>query len=268
METMEKVPAQQVGARTNREEEDTIDLLELFFVLWQKAWVLLLSLLIGALAAGLWTQFMITPQYQASSMIYIFSKSSSLTSLADLQIGTQLTGDFQIFATSRPVIEKVIRELDLDATYEQLTKIVEISNPGNSRILQITVTHPDPQLAADISNEMADVLRDRVAEVTNSDRPTIVENAVAPTKKYSPSLLKNVAVGGVLCLCIAGGVIVLLYLLDDTIQSEEDVERYLGMNVLAAIPMDSTQTEEKGPNKFRRRRGSSRKNSLRLPAMK
>lgn len=268
MENIEKFPVQRIEPRTVHEEEDTIDLLELFFVLWQKAWILLLSLFMGALVAGLWTHFMITPQYQASSMIYIFSKSTSLTSLADLQIGTQLTGDFQILATSRPVVEKVIKELNLDATYEQMVKIIAVSNPGDSRILQVTVTHPDPQLAADISNAMADALRDRVAEVTNSDRPTTVESAVVPTQKCSPNLTKNVAIGGLLCLCLAGGIIVLLYLLDDTIKSEEDVERYLGMNVLAAIPVDRSQTETKNQNKSKKRRSSSDKTALHLPATK
>lgn len=269
MENMEmSPPIQQTEAKKIIKEEDTIDLLELFFALWQKAWLLLLCLLGGAVIAGLWTYFMITPQYQASSMIYIFSKTTSLTSLSDLQIGSQLTEDFKILATSRPVVENVIQELDLDATYEQLVDIITITNPDDSRILQITVTHPDPQLAADISNAMADAIRNRVAEVTNSDRPTVVESAVAPTVKYSPSMTKNVALGGLLGLCLAGGVVVLLYLLDDTIKSEEDVERYLGMNVLAAIPMDSTQAEPKNRDKPRKRRKASSKGTLRAPAFK
>lgn len=251
MESTERLPVSPAGAKLKEEEE--IDLLELFFAVWQKAWILVLSLLAGAIIAALWTHFMITPQYQASSMIYIFSKSTSLTSLVDLQVGTQLTGDFQILATSRPVVEEVIEKLNLDATYEQLVGIISVTNPGDSRILQITVTHPDPELAADISNAMADALRDRVAEVTASDRPTTVESAVAPSAPYSPNMKKNVAIGGLLAFCAAGGVVVLLYLLDDTVKSEEDVARYLGLNVLAAIPVDHTQTEMNTPSSRKRK---------------
>jgi capsular polysaccharide biosynthesis protein len=232
------------------DEDDTIDLMELFYALWQKAWILLLSLAVGALLAGLYTKFFVTPQYQASSELYIWSKTTSITSLTDLQIGSQLTEDFQILATSRPVVEQVIENLGLDTTYEELVNIVTVSDLG-TRILKITVTHPDPQLAADISNEMAEALRDRVAEVTNSDRPTTVENAVVPTKKSSPSMSKNVAIGGLLGLILSGGIIVLLYLMDDTIKTNEDVERYLHLNVIATIPVNSVfeLDEEPAENK-------------------
>lgn len=268
MEQLEKTQIQQAERKKNVDEEETIDLMELGFALWQKRLVLLVSLLAGVAVAALWTIFLVTPQYQASSMIYVFSKTTSITSLTDLQIGSQLTGDFQILATSRPVVEKVIKELDLDATYEELIKLIEVTNPGDSRILQITVTHPDPELAADISNAMADALRERVAEVTNSDRPTTVESAVVPTKMSSPSLPKNVLIGGLLGLCIAGGIVVLLCLLDDTIKWEDDVERYLGLHVLAAIPLDSTQVEEKAQDKPRRRNGPAKKEGLRMPSSK
>lgn len=227
-----------------QQDDSEIDLLELFHVLWSKVKLLAASLVLGALVAGLVTELFITPQYEATSMVYIFSKTTSITQLTDLQIGTQLTVDFQIIATTREVVGDVIDTLHLDATYEELLKTLSVNNPTGSRVLQLTARNPDPQLAADISNAWADRLRQQVADVMSTDKPSTVQRAVVPEHASSPSLLKNVAIGGILCFVAAAGIIVMLYLLDDTITSGEDVTKYLGLNTIAEIPLEHDQEEK------------------------
>lgn len=215
--------------------ETTIDLLELAQVLLRRAWALILALVIGAGAAGIFTKLFVTPQYQATSMIYVYSKSTSITSLADLQIGSQLAVDFQIVATTREVMESVIEKVGLDSTYEQLLNTVSISNPSNSHILQIKVKNPDPRLAADISNAIADELRAQIASVMNTDEPSMVSRATVPTHPVSPSVRKNAMLGGLLAFVLLAGIFVVVYLMDDTIKTEEDVRNYLGLNVLGEV---------------------------------
>jgi capsular polysaccharide biosynthesis protein len=226
------------------QDEVEIDLGEIVFVLLHKAAILIASLLAGAVLAFGVTKLLITPQYTASSMIYIFTKTTSITSLADLQIGSQLTVDFQTLGTSRPVVEQVIRELNLDTTYEELLSTITITNPTNSRILKISVENPDPKLAADISNAMAESLSDRVAEVLNTDKPSTVEQAVVPDKPSSPSTKKNTAIGALLGLIAAAAVVLLQHFMDDTIKNEEDVRKYLGLNTLAAVPLEHSSVRQ------------------------
>ena len=223
------------------EDADEIDLLELCYMLLRHVKLLAACLLAGAVLAGVVTKFLITPIYTASSQIYIFTKTTSVTSLADLQIGTQLASDFEILGTSRPVIERVIRTLRLDTTYEKLLETITVTNLSNSRILEITVENPDPQLASDISNAMAESLSLRVAEIMNTDQPSIVANAVVPAKPSSPRLSRNVALGALLGFVLCAGVLVVQFLLDDTIKTAEDVEKYLRINTLAAIPLEHGQ---------------------------
>lgn len=239
--------------RNERIENDEveIDLLELFTALRRKWAALLAGLLIGALAAGVFTKFLITPQYQASSMIYILTKTTSVTSLADLQIGSQLTVDFETLATSRPVVDDVRKKLNLeDISYEEFVGMLTITNPADTRILKITATHPDPQTAMEIANQMADSTADRVAEIMVTDRPTIAEEAVLPEKPASPSLPKNTAIGGILGLLLIAAIVVVRFLLDDTIKTEEDVQKYLQLNTLAAF---SINRGNEGETKRRRR---------------
>lgn len=223
------------------DEEESIDLLELAQVLLRKAWALALALVIGAVVAGIFTKLFITPQYEASSMIYISSKSTSITSLADLQIGSQLAVDFQLVGTSREVMDSVIAKLGLDTDYKELLETVQITNPSGSHILKINVTNPDPQLAANICNTIADELRARIASVMNTDEPSTLSRAYVPEHPISPSLAKNVVLGGLGLMFLLAAVFTVAFLMDDTVKSEEDVKKYLGVNVLAEIVAERTQ---------------------------
>lgn len=231
--------------RIKENEEMQIDLLEIAGVLWQKVWAIIACLLIGAVLAGGYTKIMITPQYTATSMIYILGKTTSITSVADLQLSSALTADFTIMAKSRPVIEGVIKELDLNMTYEQLNNAVTLENPSDSHVLRISVTNSDPKLAKKISNVMAEAVADNISTVMATDKPSIAEKAVTPKAPSSPNFMKNTAMGGVIGVVIAIGIIILRYLLDDTIKTEEDVKKYLQINTLASIPLEKKHRKKK-----------------------
>lgn len=219
-------------------DEIEIDLGEIFHLLIQKLAIIVLCLILGAGLAFGATKLLMTPKYTASSMIYILTKTTSVTSLADIQMGAQLTVDFETLAKSRPVLEEVIDDLNLDYTYEQLLGMVKTENPSDTRILKLIVEDEDPETAKDISNSLAKVTAERVAYVMKSDEPTIVENAVTADKPSSPNTMKNTAVGGFAGAFLAAAIIVVAYLLNDTVQTEEDVRKYLNLHTLAAVPME------------------------------
>ena len=217
---------------------DGIDLMELGMVLLHHWWMLVMGVLIGGLLAGCYTVFAVTPMYKASSTIYIFNKTTSITSLSDIQLGSQLTVDFQIIAKSREVLEAVIDDCDLKMSTGALSGAVSVTNPTDSHMLTITVTSANPELAARIANSMADILRQQVADIMNTDKPSTVERAVVPTSPSSPSLSRNMEIGALIGLVLVAVFLVARFLLDDTISTEEDVKKYLGLNTLASIPYD------------------------------
>ncbi len=236
---MEKYEVQQT-------EEQEIDLLEVFNVLLRKAWIIVISVIVGVALTGFYTVFFVTPMYEASSMIYILSKSTSITSLADLQIGSSLAADYQIIATTREVVEKVMTDFRIDARYEDFVETISVTNPTDSHILQITVTNEDPVLAAQLSNAIADQLKEQIPEVMTIENPTNVTRAVVPEKASSPRLMVNCAIGGVVCFVVAAGAILISHFMDDTIKDAQDVEKYLHINTLAAIPMEHAVKGGKG----------------------
>lgn len=226
------------------DREDVIDLMELFHVLLRRWYLILICGFLGAAAAFGYTKIRIVPQYEASSMIYILEASD-----INLSLSKQLTVNFATLAKSRPVVEKVIDELELNATYEQLVSTITIANPSDTSILKISVRNPDPELACEISNAISDATAERVASVMMTDKPSKVEDAVVPQYPISPNVKKNVMMGGMFGIVVMAGILVVMYLLDDRIKSEEDIERYLGLTTLASIPISRGEKKHKNKGK-------------------
>ncbi len=236
----------------NRDEDVEIDLVEVFHLMLKRWWLILISAIVFAAAAFGYTKILVTPQYEATSMIYILSKTTSISSSLDLQLSKQLTVDFEILATSRPVVEKVIEELNLDTDYETLVQSIRVTNPADSSILKIFAQNPDPKLACDISNAMADATAEQIAEVMVTDKPSTVENAVTPEYPVSPNVKKNTLLAGLVGAFLVMAIIMIGYLMDDRIKTEEDVMKYLELNTLASIPLntgDKPSKKKKGGKK-------------------
>lgn len=239
-------------------DEIEIDLRDLFYLIKQRIWVILLSGIIFAATAGLISSFLITPVYTSTTKLYILSKTTTLSSLADLQIGSQLTQDYMVLVKSRPVVSKVIENLELSMDYEKMVKIITVKNPTNTRILEITANYPDSFLAKKIVDEFASVATSQIAMIMDAEEPTIVEEGYIQPYPSSPNTKQNTMIGGIIGIVLAAGIIVLLYMLDDTIKDSDDVEKHLGLNTLALIPIESSamklSQQDKRNNKRRKRK--------------
>ena len=239
-------------------DEMEIDLIEILYALKKRALIILAALLAGALIAGVYTKLMITPLYSATSTVLVISKETTLTSIADLQFGSQLTKDYSMLITSRSVLEEVLDNLGLDMGYGTLKGNVSINNPSETRILQITVTNPDPQLAKELADELASVSSEYIGDKMEVVPPKIIEEAEVPAAQSSPSMSRNVMLGALAGLALAAGVVILMTVMNDSIRSEDDIERYLNIPTLASIPdrkdYISGKTKKKSKRKRKRRK--------------
>ena len=216
------------------DDEVEIDLLEIFYALKKKILLVLMVALVGGCIAAAYTQFLMTPIYSSTSSILVLSKETTLTSLADLQLGASLTSDYTVLITSTPVMEQVISDLDLDMTAEQLKESVSINNPTDTRILEITVNNTDSKMAKKIVDEIANVSSSYIGDKMEVIPPKIIE--VGKIVRTSPSVKKNAALGFLLGFLACAAIVVVYAVMDDTIKTEEDIEKYLGVSVLAKVP--------------------------------
>lgn len=232
------------------QEENEIDLLELFYVVLHKWKMIVLSLLLTGACGCLISVFLITPQYESTSVLYVLSKSTSITSLADIQMGSSLTNDYVEVVTSRPIIEQVIQNLGLtDETYESLKDKVSIDNPANTRLLKITVRDPQADVAKAIADELANVSKSFISIKMDQAAPTVTQYGYADGEPVTPYTVKNTVLGALIGAVLAIGVVIVSYLLNDTIMTTDDIEKKLGMTVLASIPMDAEEYDGKKSKK-------------------
>ena len=224
------------GGKTQQQDDDEIDLLKVLQAIRRKLLLIIfLGLLFGCAFAGV-TKFFITPTYTSTSKMLVLTKETTISSLADLQLGSQLTKDYTILIQSRPVLTDVVDNLGLDMDYKVLLNKLSIANPADSRILEISITDPDPYLAKKIVDEVSYVAADYIGEKMEVTTPNIIEDGEIPFEKTSPNMRKNVLIGVLLGVLLGCAIAVISDLMNDAIFTEEDVEQYLGLITLASIP--------------------------------
>ena len=223
------------------EKEMEIDLLSLFFYLIQKWKILLLGAIIGGILAEGMT-LLKTPMYQSTSTLYMLSKTTSITSMADLQLGSELSSDFTIIASSKPVVDAAVESLKEDKnitlTRGQIQNMLSVANKEDTRMLSITVTSDDPELSYEVADAVTTAAVAQMAAITQTDPPTIVEHPEVASDAMDNGMRKNLAVGILAGLVLVAAIYVILYMMNDRIQTEEDIQTYLDATVLGVIPVD------------------------------
>lgn len=221
-------------------DEIEIDLRALFHTLLRRWWLILLCGILGGTAALGITVGLITPKYRSTSLLYILSKTTDVTSMADLQIGGELAEDFIVIAESRSVIDGAIERIQEQEgktfTREQIQSMLTVTDRA-TRILAISATSTNPVDASIVANAVAEETVEQMAELTK-DPPSIMEKAEVETSPVSPGIKKNTLIGMLLGILLSLSILVIQFMLNDHIKTEEDVAKYLKLSTLAVIPTD------------------------------
>ena len=226
------------------EYENTIDLLELFRAILRHWKMILCAMILCGGAAGAVNYFLVAPSYQANSKIYI-SNTGTVINIQELQLSDELTVDYEQIILSRTVLKKVIEELNLDMTYQELDKIISVNNPQGSHCLDITVTSPRPETAVEITNCLVRVGLEQMHSAVGHEEPSVIDPAeMDAVVNVKPSLAKYAVLGALLGAVLVCGGTAATFLLDNTVKTEEDVQSVMDLPVLASIPADESQNQK------------------------
>ena len=220
-----------------QEKQIEIDLIGLLNYLKKRIMIIAAAVLVFAAFGLLYSAMFITPSYVAETRLYVLNRSSTIgVQGSDYQVSTYMLQDYQVLITGKNVTQKVVQQLNLEMTAEQLRSKITVSAPEETRVLQINVSDTDPQRAADIANKVCEVAIQELKRLTDADAVRQVYEAEVPRYSVSPGVKKVVLLAALCGLAASVGIITVMYILDDSIRSEEDVERYLGLSVLGVIP--------------------------------
>lgn len=219
---------------------------ELLFVLLRKWWLIAMSGMILALLFVAGTKMTKTPMYQSATKIFVLTQQDGnyLTS-TDIQVSSYLTKDYAELIKSRTVAQEVIERLDLNMSPEALMNRVTVETKTDTRIVTIVVENEKPELAQMLANVICEVSAAQIVRVMGVQAVNVVDEANLPGYPSGPNLKKSMVLGAAWGIVLSVALILLPYLLNDTIKSDEDVERYLNLSVLALIPNNEPTTNKK-----------------------
>ena len=229
----------------NRKEECEIDLIEMLQEVLSKWVLLLVTGLLCAFAAIIFAKYFVTPTYTSTTSVYAAKNDDDEISYSELQISTQLTKDYVVLVTSRTVLEKVIDEMNLNISYESLLNKIRVETPADTRMLNISVTDTDPQMAMKIADAVRDTAVAHIKDVMGLETIKVAEKANLPTRPSSMGTFSWAIIGAVLGILVLIAILIIRYIADDSIKTPEDVEKYLGLSVLATIPLSEDADKKK-----------------------
>ena len=230
----------------NHERKLEVTAKDVFDILLKRWVVIVLCGLVVASAFLLGTKLLITPQYQSSTTIFVLSKQNDdKVSSSDIQISTHLTNDYARIIKSRDVAEQVVEQLGLEISAGAIQGKISVETEEDTRIVTIVVKDPDPVMAQQLADAIREVSAKKIVDVMKVEMVNVVDTANLPTSPSTPNTRNNVILGGALGCLLAIGVVLLQHYSNDTIKNTDDVEHYLGLNVLASIPTNEPASKKK-----------------------
>lgn len=235
------------------DDEEEIDLLELAFeLLAHIRFILIVSVLVAVITAAI-NYFVLVPVYESTAELYMLDNSTTISSLTDIQIGNNLATDYVAVTSSRPVLDAVIENLELEENYEALSRKLSVKNDSNTHILKISVRDPNASRAKMIADEIAKVSKSFIADKMGQKEPSVLHYGYADGKKVSPRRARNTMIGFAGGFAFSSAIVIVAFLLNDTIKIEEDVERKIGLTVLGSIPYDEGLDREMNNSKKKKK---------------
>ncbi|MCI4620632.1 capsular biosynthesis protein [Priestia megaterium] len=218
---------------------ETISIKELFQTLKKRIWLIALITIIAAIISAVISFFVLTPVYESKTQILVNQAKSDqqLYNATEVQTNIQLINTYNVIIKSPAILDKVKSELNLDRTVEDLNSQITVSSAKDSQVVEITVQDPSSQVAAQIANKTAEVFQTQISKIMKIDNVSVLSKAevkgtVAPIK---PQPLLNIAIAIVIGLMVGVGLAFLLEFLDNTLKTEQDIEKLLELPVMGVI---------------------------------
>lgn len=248
-------------------DTNEIDLSKIIYALLHYVWFILIIGLLGAAVMWFVSGYVLKPVYISSAKVYVINRQDgNKITYSDLQTGTQLTKDYLILVKSRPVTERVIKKLNLPLAHEDLSQLIEVNIPQDTRILEISVKNENPALAKSIADTIAEVSAEQMVSVMETEKANIMEQGNLPDQPSGPHTISNTILGTLAGILLASLVVAAGTYFNDRISTSEDIEKYLSLTILGSIPLEEEDRRKHGwiRKGFRRNKWSRKNTALQV----
>lgn len=222
----------------DNEENEVIDLTEILSAVRQHLLELIFVTLVAALVGFTASKFLMNPKYDSSALMIVNTRQDVNANVTSDQINsaTKLVSTYSIIIKSDTVLQQVIDNLGLNLTYAKLNKRVTVAAVDDTQVMKITVQSDSPEWARQVCEQIITVAPDVIKEAVEAGSVKVISNPSLATEPVSPNIMKNTMLAAAVGFVLVIGIIVLQVLLDNKINTEKDVTKYLDMTVLGVIP--------------------------------
>ena len=223
------------------EDEMTLDLSKVIELFKKSKLLIIGTTLAFAIITAIIVFFVIKPTYEATSSVVVKTNSDSKDVRANDELqaainSQKLVKTYAQIGTSRTVLQEVIDNLKLDMNTKELQGKIELTPTVDTQMLNISVKDSSPYVAYKIANEFDKVFLDECKNKYNIGQLEILDKPILPEKPIKPNKKLDVALGFIIGLMLSVGIVFLKEYMNKTLQSEEDIERYLDLPVIGVIP--------------------------------
>ena len=224
--------------------EETVDLREYFGIVKKRFWIIALITTIAIVVSGAISFFVLTPVYEAKSTLIVNTEKNEETEMItgdQFSVSQKLTVTYGEIIKSRSVLEAVIKNLNLDDSYEDLVNNITVSPVKDTQIISISVQDTNKEKARDIANEIPKVFKKEAKRITKANDIQVIDKAILPQSPIKPNKMMNMAIAAVLGAMIGLFVVFLIEYLDNKLKTPQDIEKYLGLSVLGVVPNEKLE---------------------------
>ena len=239
---------------------EEINLKDLFSYFISKIWIVIITFLLLVIFSVINTKFIKVPEYNSSTTIVLTinndSELNNSITQNDITINQKLVATYRQIIKSRRVLDRVIEDLELDMEASDLSKKVSVANETDTELLKITVSDKDPELAAEIADDIAKVFSEDIVDIYNIKNVSIIDKALVSDVPYNIKLVKDAIIFGVLGIVLGLGLIFVMFYFDTTIKSSEEIQEKIGLPILGIVPATDNGKKLKSRRKNEKKKGA------------
>jgi capsular polysaccharide biosynthesis protein len=222
-----------------------MEIKEYINILKKRFLLILVITLLSTFTSAVFSYIIIKPNYKADISVIIGKKEDNQNvayNYNDIMMYQKLVKTYSVMATSRRVVEDVKQTENLDLSIGEITGMISVAPKGDTQFLTITVKSESAETAKIIANQLAISLKEISKDILNEDNVHILDEALLPTAPDTPRPMLNIAIAFFLGIMVSIGLVFLIEYLDNTVKSQDDIEKLIGVPVIGIIPM--VQEEE------------------------
>ena len=220
-------------------ETTQLNILQIFKLLLRLWWVIALCIALTVGAAYGLSEYVITPQYTATTLYYVNNQSfaeDNRLSGSDLDASRSLAETYMVILSTHQTLDAVLRRQELAMTTEEAARMIRVGAVEKTEIFRVIVTGEDPETVGKLARGIEEVFPERVRQIISGSSVTVAQPSAMPTRPSTPNLTRNLISGGLSGMVLGISLVLLVGLFDVSIRREEDIARAGEVPVLAKVP--------------------------------